>query len=132
MSSKKPKIRVPEAKSGRGIQSPVAAPISDISFNFRYLATDLTTLSYADLKAFVKTITRLSTMKWAEICLLPRENGKELIPKKQISGHFPTAFSAEANILSVRFTQIGRILGFAQPPIFYVVWVDADGSLYAH
>jgi len=88
-----------------------------------------------DRLAVISKISYLSKLTWREISNLPREQGFEKIEKtsfKSIAG-IPNKFKDEKQIDVFRLPGgRGRLIGFIDAEIFYIVWVDTDFDMYAH
>ncbi|MDD7984009.1 hypothetical protein PQO01_03465 [Lentisphaera marina] len=77
----------------------------------------------------------LNTLTWKDIKKLPREQGFEKIPFSQLkkAGNKPHRFKDETDVVVFRMPSAkGRLIGFIDSEVFYLVWVDTKFDMYNH
>jgi hypothetical protein len=87
-----------------------------------------------DRISLLKKVLTLSGQTWKEISGLPKEKGFEKISKESfiaIPG-VPHKFKDIEKIDVFRFSDKGRLIGYIEDEIFYVVWVDTKYEMYKH
>ncbi len=80
---------------------------------------------------FANTIHALSRMTWAEIDVAPREGfGYEPIGISQLKPSLPLNLSEDVRIIAFRLSKKGRMAGYRDGNIFYILWFDHTRKLY--
>lgn len=77
----------------------------------------------------------LSGLTWKEISQLPKGQGFEKIDKKffKYLPDVPHKFKEENSIDVFRLpSKKGRLIGYIDVDVFYVVWVDTKFDMYSH
>ena len=80
-------------------------------------------------KTFLYKIETLSNLTWLDIIRLPRENGMENIKLKIQTPNFITD---DIQLKSIRFGKLERMIGYKMDNVFYLLYIDIDGSCYSH
>lgn len=83
----------------------------------------------------VTKLLYLSGLTWKKISQLPREQGFEKIEKKTFKSlpNLPNKFKDVSSIDVFRLPKKkGRLMGFIEDGVFYVVWVDTKFDMYDH
>ena len=83
----------------------------------------------------MEKVAYLSKVTWKEIQQLPKAQGFEKIPKssfKSLPG-LPNKFCNEVKIDVFRLrNKAGRLIGYIEDEIFFVVWIDTKFDMYDH
>jgi hypothetical protein len=118
----------------QGEQITVLKPVPEVAFSFRYLQSgfDLDILEADDRKHVLSKMRLFGQQTWALMQSRGKETGCECLPKDAMKGKFPAEFADRDGFDVVRLPDIGRLLGFFDHPVFYVVWLDTKGKLYDH
>ena len=80
-------------------------------------------------KTFLYKIETLSNLTWLDIIRLPRENGMENIKLKIQTPNFITD---DIQLKSIRFGKLERMIGYKMDNVFYLLYIDIDGSCYSN
>ncbi|WP_420589206.1 hypothetical protein [Bacterioplanoides sp.] len=107
-------------------------------FSFEFAVNhsrSLEKLSKDDASNCIKKITQLSKQTWREISNLPRKQGFEKIPKTSFKSlpSPPHKFKEFNQIDVFRLpAKSGRLIGYIEDEVFYVVWIDTKFDMYNH
>lgn len=102
-------------------------------FSFRYLDNKLIkNLKVKDWSEFIFKIKKLESIEWACIQTDSYKNGHgcEYIPRKQFHFNVPDEFMDKEKFAVFRYTQKGRIIGYRDERVFYVLWIDTKHESY--
>ncbi|GAA3931245.1 hypothetical protein [Litoribacillus peritrichatus] len=84
--------------------------------------------------AILNKLVHLSKQTWKEISQLPKEQGYEKIPKSSFKSlpSLPNKFSEVTQIDVFRIGDCGRLIGYIEDEVFYIVWIDVQFDMYDH
>lgn len=84
--------------------------------------------------ALINKICLLSQMTWKEMYMSPRHGlGLEQISQNSIKGAgIPTHLSKDETMYAIRFHGIKPMVGYIKNPVFHIVYLDRDFTLYNH
>jgi len=92
-------------------------------------------LSDKEKKSLLNKLLYLSKLTWKDINGLTKKGGFEKIPKQQFKklSNIPFTFKDDKKISVFRFPSgEGRIIGYIENEVFYIVWVDTNFEMYKH
>ena len=104
-------------------------------FCFRHLQCghDVEDCQPEDQQNLIKRLRMLSKMEWTQIEQAPRHGlGKENIAKTSINPALPTVITDDVKLWALRFSGPKPMVGFRSGPVFHVVWLDHNFSVYPH
>ena len=101
-------------------------------FSFKHLQ-DQYGIKSCNAVACVSQLRLVSQLTWGQWMQSPREGmGFEKIDRTSITPEIPQAITNDVkHFLSFRFTN-GRVIGFRDETIFYIVWTDGKFEVYDH
>lgn len=101
-------------------------------FSFKHLQ-DQYGITSCNAVACVLQLRQVSQLTWGQWMQCPREGmGFEKIDRASINPEIPQAITNDVkHFLSFRFTD-GRVIGFRDETIFYIVWTDGKFAVYDH
>jgi hypothetical protein len=107
-------------------------------FSFEHCFNASRSISKTDKKAKLAVIDKLITlsqMTWQAIKNLGKEQGFEKIPKSSFNSlpNVPAKFEKETKVVVFRLPKkLGRLIGYIEGNIFFVVWIDTKFDMYDH
>lgn len=139
MAAKK-KIRFPIANAGTHIKLPpssvVLQQIDYPVFCFKHLDREyhLTQCTVEEKCSLANKLFQLSQMSWNAVQLSGRhQNGSEKIARSSIRRPVPSFVSEDVqHLLAIRFDGMKPMVGHRSGPIFHILFLDRDFSLYQH
>ncbi len=101
-------------------------------FSFKYLQEQYG-INSCDATAFVTQLTQVSQLTWGAWQQCPRCGmGYEKIVRSSIKVAIPATITDDVEFfLSFRFSK-GRVIGYRNDTIFYIIWTDGTFSVYKH
>jgi hypothetical protein len=126
------KVTVSEAQASAN--SRIDYPV--FSFKHMHPSHDLDCCSDDEKISLIEQLTKLSTMTWAEIRLLPRHGmGAEKIALSSIRPSLPTSLDLTADVehlFAFRFQARKPFVGHLDGYIFHILFVDNKFDVYPH
>lgn len=107
-------------------------------FSFEFACGNYKSLIHLDKKEKVAVINKLrvlSQQTWKEINALSKKSGFEKLDKTAFKSHpnIPAKFKDEKQMDICRTPdEAGRIIGYVEDDIFYIVWIDTKLEMYKH
>ena len=102
-------------------------------FSFKHLDDKLIKQIQAkDWFQIIFKIKKLESIKWGRIQADSYKNGHgcEYIKRKRLNFAIVTEFSDKEKFAVFRYTQKGRIIGYRDRRIFYILWIDPKHEAY--
>ncbi|MBR6517845.1 MAG: hypothetical protein IKT40_13515 [Bacilli bacterium] len=118
-----------------------------LKFNFTFLNDDFKKIDKAIANKILETCKYISIRPWISVMNDPKKISFEQIPVNQINSKMcrPTEYGSDVkfensirkldnkrDVIRIRETDKGRIIGKIVNKIFYVFYVDASGKGYKH
>lgn len=102
-------------------------------FSFKYLQEDEFGIKSCNPVAFVSQLIQVSQLTWGQWKQCHREGmGFEKIERASVNPEIPQVITNDVkHFLSFRFTD-GRVIGYRDRTIFYIVWTDGKFAVYDH
>lgn len=134
MAIKRPKPqggnRVSAPSSGGGpptLEHPVFC-LRDLQRNY-----DLNDCSHDQQRALVQKFRELSRLTWIEIRSAHRHGlGAEKISHDAIIPAVPPVVTQDVTLLAFRFSGRNPMVGFRSGPVFKILWLDHNFTVYDH
>jgi hypothetical protein len=83
--------------------------------------------------AALKSLFKLSRMKWQEIRNAPRHGlGTEKIARTSIKAPIPAGISEDVTFLAIRYHGRRPMLGYRDGRTFHIIFLDHNFSVYDH
>jgi len=130
------RLKKKKPTEGKKLQVPQSDPIPSDSlhpvFSFKYLQEHFG-ITTCDPIAFILQLKQVSQITWGAWKQCPREGmGFEKIARTSIKTEVPQDITSDVkHFLSFRFNN-GRVVGYRNGMIFYIIWTDGTFKLYKH
>ena len=125
------RIKGPETGGGSTDSEP---PLFSLRHNVNRKGYMLIECEVREQAAFSEKLYELSQLSWVELRQRGhRQGGYEKIPHDQITAGIPQHITEDVTLIVFRFnSDNGRIAGYREWDVFYIVWVDRNLTLYKH